>query len=184
MVGWRCSSSALDRGERSASCPGHFTPWGKSSQYPLGRKQVWILWRTENLAPAGNRTPAHSPSLYRLSYPESVEGNAEHFNAKTISTHSNRHSLRGWTPCIPELEDWWSQDHSTSIWAHSIIHIINCTTTVHLFPNSEGWVSPVKSILVTNTRTGILKLWFANPSVQKSSNGIPYILMFSQCKLV
>lgn len=103
MVGWRCCSSALDRGECSASCRSHFTPWRKSSHCPLGKlggpqELVWILWRTENLAPARNRTPA---SLY------TEEGNADYLNAKTSSTYGNHHALGSLAPCI--------SDHSTTI---------------------------------------------------------------------
>jgi hypothetical protein len=71
---------------------------------------VWILWRRENLAPARNQTPAHSPSLPTRAilspHKYSLWGKMQSaFNAKTSSIHSNHHALRGWTPCIP--------DHST-----------------------------------------------------------------------
>jgi hypothetical protein len=69
-------TSALDRGGWTTPCPSHFTP---------GRGQVSIVqgagwtsgpaWTSmENLAPTGVRSPdrpAHSKSLYRLSYPSS-----------------------------------------------------------------------------------------------------------------
>jgi hypothetical protein len=44
-------TSALDGGEWSASCPGHFTP-GKEPQYPLDRRLVGPRERAEkNLLP-------------------------------------------------------------------------------------------------------------------------------------
>jgi hypothetical protein len=60
---------ALDGDEWSASCPSHFiseeealtTPWIGDWVGP------WTLWRREkSLAPAGEQTLGHSPSLYGL----------------------------------------------------------------------------------------------------------------------
>jgi hypothetical protein len=41
------------------------------------KEQVWKLWRRENLAlPELNKgQPAHSPSLYQMSYPSSYISN-------------------------------------------------------------------------------------------------------------
>jgi hypothetical protein len=72
-------TSALDGGEWSVSRPCRFTPRETGPRYPLDRKQDGPQSRSGRsgackiLAPAGNRTPGrpnHSPSQYRLSYPD------------------------------------------------------------------------------------------------------------------
>jgi hypothetical protein len=76
------TSALLDRGEWSASRSCHFTRRGKSPWYPLDRRlsgpqnQSGLCGEETNLDPAGKQTPAvHpvSPSLYRLSYPDSKD---------------------------------------------------------------------------------------------------------------
>ena len=76
-------TTALEGGEGSASRPGHSLPAGKDP-VPFVQEAGWApgpVWTgAENLAPTGIRCPnrpAHSHSLYRLSYPdpEPVEGN-------------------------------------------------------------------------------------------------------------
>jgi hypothetical protein len=72
-------TSALDRGEWSASCPGSFPPWVKApGTHWIGgwvdpRAGLNAVAKRENLltTPAGNRTPASQPvalPLCRLSY--------------------------------------------------------------------------------------------------------------------
>jgi hypothetical protein len=75
-------TAPLDEGgEWSASCPGCFTPRGKSPWYSmyrkLGRPQSWSgrCGEGEKSCPGWESNPghpAHSPLLYRLSYGFSI----------------------------------------------------------------------------------------------------------------
>jgi hypothetical protein len=67
-------TSALDGGGWSTPRPGRFTP--RNDPVPIVQEAQWApgpVTGTENLAPTGIRSPdrpAHSESLYRLSYPD------------------------------------------------------------------------------------------------------------------
>jgi hypothetical protein len=55
-------TSALVGSEWSASCPGRFTPRGKSPRYPLGRRlygpqPVWTTWRRPRTPTAWSSSP-------------------------------------------------------------------------------------------------------------------------------
>jgi hypothetical protein len=70
-------TSALDGGEWSASRPCRFIPRGKSPRYPLDRRLGGPQGRSRRcgeiiqLALPGIEPEPSSPSLYRLSYPDS-----------------------------------------------------------------------------------------------------------------
>jgi hypothetical protein len=58
------TTSALDGGEWSASCPGRALPPGKGPQLPIGQEAGWAPepdWtqriKEKSFAPAGDRTP-------------------------------------------------------------------------------------------------------------------------------
>ena len=81
---WRYSYTlsltlALDGGGWSMLCPGLFTP--RKDPVPIVQEAGWApgpVWKgAENLASTGIRSPdfpAHSESLYRLSYPGPLPG--------------------------------------------------------------------------------------------------------------
>jgi hypothetical protein len=50
-------TSALDEGEWSASCPGRFTPQGKSSCYPLDRRLGGLQSRSGRSGEEKNSQP-------------------------------------------------------------------------------------------------------------------------------
>jgi hypothetical protein len=73
-------TSALDEGEWSASCPGRFSP-GKNApcthwiEAGWASESIWTLWGREKSCPyweSNSGRPAGSPSLYRLSYSNSL----------------------------------------------------------------------------------------------------------------
>jgi hypothetical protein len=87
-------TSALDGGGWSTPWPGRFTP-GKT-RYPLYRRLDWSQGRSERMGknltppPPGIRSPdrpAHSQSLYRLSYPD------PHYHGITATKSLYMHSI-------------------------------------------------------------------------------------------
>jgi hypothetical protein len=70
-------TTALERGEWSAACPGRTLPPGKT-RYPLYRRLGGPQGRSGQVRkisyPTGIRSPDRSQSLYRLSYPAHIEG--------------------------------------------------------------------------------------------------------------
>jgi hypothetical protein len=57
--------SVLNEREWSASRPGSFTPGIHWVGGWIGPEPVWMLWRRENLASAGNRIPVVQPVVHR-----------------------------------------------------------------------------------------------------------------------